>query len=161
MTPGAKRLLTIVALPAFPILCHFAVERGSPLAAGLGVAMPIAVNLLLGLLFGRTLAPGREPLIARFARLERGADLPDDLARYSRTLTLMWTVFFAAMAAVSATLAARGSTLAWSLFTNVLNYLLVAIFFVGEYVYRRLRFRHYSHLSPMQVLRRLHLYRPS
>lgn len=158
--PGAKRLLTIAALPAFPLLCHFAVERGGPLAAGLGIAMPIAVNLLLCALFGRTLARAREPLIARFARLERGADLPQDLARYTRTLTVMWTLFFAAMAAVSASLAAGGSTFAWSLFTNVLNYVLVALFFVGEYAYRRIRFRHYRHLSPIEVMRRLRTYRP-
>ena len=160
MKPGAKRLLTIVALLAFPLLCHFAVERGGPLAAGLGIAVPIAVNLVLCVLFGGTLAAGREPIIARFARLERGADLPGDLARYTRTLTVLWTAFFAAMAAVSACLAAWGSTFAWSLFTNVLNYVLVVLLFVGEYVYRRLRFRHYSHLSPMEVMRRLHRYRP-
>jgi len=158
--PRAKRFLAIAALPAFPLLCHFAVERGSALAAGLGIALPLAVNLALCVLFGRTLAPGREPMIARFARLERGAALPPDLARYTRRLTVAWTGFFALMAAVSASLAAWGSVTAWSLFTNVINYLLVAAFFVGEYVYRRLRYRHYEHLSPIELIRRLHTYRP-
>jgi uncharacterized membrane protein len=159
--PRAKRFLTFAAFLAFPLLCHIAVGRGNSLASGLGVALPIAVNLALCALFGRTLARGREPMIARFARLERGDELPGDLARYTRVLTVLWTAFFAAMASISLGLALWGSTLAWSVFTNVVNYLLIAAFFFGEYVYRRLRFRHYRHLSPLEVVRRLHTYRPS
>lgn len=158
--PRAKRFLTVAAFLAFPLLCHFAVTRGDAPAAALGIALPLAVNLALCWLFGRTLAAGSEPMIARFARLERGAELPPDLARYARTLTVAWSGFFAAMAAVSLGLALWGSVLAWSLFTNVINYALVALFFVGEYVVRRIRFRHYRHLSPIEVVRRLHTYRP-
>ncbi|HEV7476952.1 MAG TPA: hypothetical protein VGO02_04350 [Burkholderiales bacterium] len=158
--PRVRRLLTAAAFLAFPLLCHTAVERGNALAAGFGIALPLAVNLALCALFGRTLATGREPMIARFARLQRGAELPPDLASYARTLTVLWTWFFASMAAISLGLAIWGSTLAWSLFTNVVNYLLVAAFFVGEYVYRRVRFKHYRHPSPIEVARGLHLYRP-
>ena len=158
--PRAKRFLTAAAFLAFPLLCHFAVERGNALAAGLGIALPLAVNLTLCWLFGRTLPAGREPMIARFARIERGAELPPDLARYTRRLTVAWTVFFAAMAAISLGLAVWGSLAVWSLFTNVINYALVALFFIGEYVVRRVRFRHYRHLSPIEVMRRLHTYRP-
>ena len=158
--PRAKRFLTAAAFLAFPLLCHFAVARGDAPAAALGIALPLAVNLALCGLFGRTLAAGREPMIARFARLERGAELPADLARYARALTFAWTGFFAAMAAVSLGRARWGSVLAWSRFTNVVNYALVALLFVGEYVYRRVRFRHYRHLSPIEVVRRLHTYRP-
>ena len=158
--PRAKRYLTAATFLAFPLLCHFAVTRGDAPAAALGIALPLAVNLALCGLFGRTLAAGREPMIARFARLERGAELPADLARYTRALTAAWTGFFAAMAAVSLGLALWGSVLAWSLFTNVINYALVALFFVAEYVVRRVRFRHYRHLSPLEVMRRLHTYRP-
>jgi uncharacterized membrane protein len=158
--PRAKRILTAAAFLAFPLLCHLAVTRGDAPAAALGIALPLAVNLALCWLFGRTLAAGREPMIARFARLERGEPLPDDLARYARRLTVAWAVFFATMAAISLALAAWGPLAVWSLFTNVINYALVALFFVGEYVVRRLRFRHYRHLSPIEVVRRLHTYRP-
>jgi len=158
--PRAKRFLTVAGLLAFPLLCHFAVTRGDAPVAALGIALPLGVNLALCWLFGRTLAAGREPMIARFARLERGGDLPGDLARYARTLTLVWTVFFATMAATSLALAAWGPLAAWSLFTNVVNYALVALFFVGEYVVRRIRFRHYRHPTPIEVVRRLHTYRP-
>ena len=158
--PRAKRFLTAAALLAFPLLCHFAVASGDAPAAALGIALPLAVNLALCGLFGRTLAAGREPMIARFARLERGEALPADLARYTRRLTVAWTVFFAMMAATSLALAAWGPLAVWSLFTNVINYALVALFFVGEYAVRRVRFRHYRHLSPIEVVRRLHTYRP-
>ena len=60
---------------------------------------------------------------------------------------------------ISATLAATGPLAAWSLFSNVLNYLLVVLFFALEYLYRRLRYRHHSHASPLQMIRRLRGYK--
>src|SRR5262245_33412566 len=156
----AKRLLTAAAFLAFPLACHTAVSLGDPRAAALGISLPLLVNLSLCALFGRTLLGGREPMIARFARLERGGDLPPDLVLYARRLTWIWTAFFALMAATSLGLALWGTVTAWSLFTNVVNYLLVALLFAGEYAWRRFRFRHYHHASPREILRRLHTYRP-
>jgi uncharacterized membrane protein len=158
--PLAKRLLTAAGFLAFPVLCHTAVAFGNAGSAAAGFAFPVVLNLSLAALFGRTLFGGREPMIGRFARLERGGELPPDLARYTRGLTAAWTVFFVAMAATSLGLAFWGTLLAWSLFTNVVNYLLVAVFFVAEYLYRRVRYRHHRHASPGEVLRRLHTYRP-
>jgi len=48
----------------------------------------------------------------------------------------------------------------WSLFSNILNYVLVGVFFVLEYLYRRIRYRHHPHTAPWQLIRRLHNYRP-
>src|SRR5262245_7530797 len=74
------------------------------LAAALGVAAvapglllfvpPVAINLALCTLFARTLVAGREPLVSRFARLERGGQLPPELARYTLNLTRAWAGFF-------------------------------------------------------------------
>jgi len=123
-------------------------------------APPVLLNLGLCALFASTLLRGHEPMIGRFARLERGGGgLPPDLQSYTRVLTVLWAGFFLAMAAVSVFLAARGSVAAWSLFTNVLNYLLVAVFFALEYGYRRLRYRHYEHASPWEVVRKFRRYR--
>jgi uncharacterized membrane protein len=113
---------------------------------------PIAVNAGLCWLFGRTLAPGRVPLIARFALIEQGT-LTDELAAYARTVTRLWTLLFAGAALTSALLALSGNRDAWSLFTNLVNYLLVAGLFAAEYAYRRLRFRNYRHHSPLELLR--------
>jgi uncharacterized membrane protein len=113
---------------------------------------PVAINLALCWLFGRTLAHGRVPLIARFALMEQRT-LSDELAAYARRVTWLWTLLFAGAAIASALLALSGNRDAWSLFTNFVNYVLVAALFLGEFVYRRLRFRNYRHESPLQLLR--------
>lgn len=120
---------------------------------------PVALNLACCALFAATLGRGREPMVSRFARVERGGELPPDLVRYTRNLTWAWTVFFALMAAISLVLALTGPIALWSLFTNLVNYALVGLFLVLEYWYRRVRFRHYRHASPAEVIRRLGSYR--
>jgi uncharacterized membrane protein len=108
---------------------------------------PILFNLALAIWFGRSLLPGEEPVIGWFARLERGAELPQDLSGYTRGLTVIWTVFFIAMALSALALALFAGPQAWSVFANGVDYLLVGVLFVGEYVYRRLRYRHHRHAS--------------
>jgi hypothetical protein len=39
------------------------------------------------------------------------------------------------------------------------NYLLVVLFFVVEYIYRRVRYRHHTHASPWRMIRLLSSYR--
>jgi uncharacterized membrane protein len=116
---------------------------------------PVAINLALCALFARTLRQGCEPLVSRFARMARGGQLAPDLARYTRNLTRAWVGFFVFMAAISATLAVTGPLATWSLFSNILNYFLVVLFFILEYAYRRVRYRHHPHASPWQMIRRL------
>jgi uncharacterized membrane protein len=84
--------------------------------------------------------------------LEQGT-LSDELAAYTRKLTWVWTLLFAGAALASVALALSGNRDAWSLFTNLVNYLLVATLFLGEFAYRRMRFRNYRHQSPLQLLR--------
>jgi uncharacterized membrane protein len=116
---------------------------------------PIVINLALCTLFARTLRRDSEPLVSRFARIGRGGWLAPDLARYTRNLTAAWAGFFLVMAVVSATLAVTGPLATWSLFSNLLSYLLVVVFFIVEYGYRRLRYRHHPHASPWQMVTRL------
>jgi len=115
---------------------------------------PVVINLALAAWFGKSLAPGEEPVISWFARLVRG-ELPADLARYTRNSTLMWTVFFVGMAGVAAALALLATQQTWSLFANGINYLLVGALFVGEFAYRRLRYRHHRHAHLAEVVRTL------
>jgi len=134
---------------------------GAVLAAALLVAdaetllkfPPVVINLALAAWFGRSLAPGEEPVISWFARLVRGAELPEDLARYTRNSTVRWTVFFAGMAGVAAALAVLATQQTWSLFANGINYFLVSALFVGEFAYRRLRYRHHPHPHLAEVVR--------
>lgn len=92
-------------------------------------------NLALAVLFGRTLVPGREALVTRFARVVHRTFTPQ-LERYTRKVTVAWTAFFVAMFATSCGLYAAGWMAAWSLFANLLTPLLIAAMFVVEYAVR-------------------------
>lgn len=137
----AIALLTLVAVIGF--------------ATGLGIelsyAPPIVINLGFAAWFGLTLRAGREPMISRFARIERGTLAPD-LVAYTRRLTLVWTLFFLAMAAISAALSALPSAAPWAWFTTFGNWICVAALFFVEHLYRRRRFAHHPHASPMKVI---------
>lgn len=117
--------------------------------------LPVMINGFLGVLFGRTLLPGSEPLITRFRRLEGEGDIPPAIAVYTRALTAIWTGVFVLLAAISALLALFAPLEVWSLFTNCLNYGVVAVLFVAEYIYRRTVLRRYAHATPIQFARAL------
>ena len=91
---------------------------------------------LLAIGFGRTLGDGRTPMISRFAERIHGELVPP-LARYTRAATLAWTVFFAAMVAVSLTLFLAAPIAWWAVFANLLTPLLIGLMFLGEFIIRR------------------------
>lgn len=93
-------------------------------------------NLVLAIVFGRTLAPGHEPLCTRFARIMHGGVLPPRVGEYTRRLTAAWTIFFAALCATSTALYFGGWLEAWSLFATMLSPVLVALMFAVEYAVR-------------------------
>ncbi len=136
---GIAALLCVAAAIALP----WALRRLLPAAA---YTLPVAINLVLATWFASTLRSGHEPMIARFARAERGT-LESDLVAYARRLTWVWAAFFAAAAAAAAALAWTGQDRAWLWFTSVGNYAAAALLFVGEYLWRRWRFAHYHHGS--------------
>jgi uncharacterized membrane protein len=103
-----------------------------------GVIHALAYVSLL-LLFGRTLARGREAFITRIARQVHGT-LPPALEAYTRRLTLAWCVFFAAQLVASALLLTFGTVNGWSIFINVLNFPLVALMFAGDWLYCAVRY---------------------
>jgi uncharacterized membrane protein len=135
---GAVAGVTWIA-PAFPDL----VLRASP----------VVINGVLCAVFGLTLRRGHEPLITRFARMEH-ATLPADVETYTRRLTALWTLFFATMAVTTVALEIVASRTVYSLFSNLINWLLLAAFLVGEYRYRRVRFPAYQHKPPYAILGR-------
>jgi uncharacterized membrane protein len=116
-------------------------------------APPVIVNAALAVFFGASLRTGREPVISVFARLEQGGVLPPDLACHARSVTWIWTLLLAALATLATVLAIWASLETWSLFANVVNYALIAALFIGEYLYRRVRFRHYRHATLAALLR--------
>jgi len=95
----------------------------------------------LAALFGLTLARGRQPLCTRFAETVRGR-LDAEVVRYTRQLTLAWTLFFLAMSLVSTGLFLFASLDAWSVFANFLSLPLVLLMFVAEHLVRARKLPH-------------------
>jgi uncharacterized membrane protein len=132
---------------------------GSPAPRLLQFLPPILMIGLMAWVFGTTLRRGRMPLIERIIRTLNGPqdNLNEDVIRYARRLTGVWTALFVVLAVINTALALcaepGGLLLSfgvqpavtlplnlWSLFANVLNYLLVAALFIGEFMFRRRRF---------------------
>ncbi|HVF63687.1 MAG TPA: hypothetical protein VNE58_06815 [Casimicrobiaceae bacterium] len=123
-------------------------------------APQIAINAAVGFAFASTLAPGREPQVARFARIVKGGPLPPTEAQYARRVTWLWVFYTLGCAVIGAILAAFAPLAVWSAFANVIGYAGIVALFVGEYVYRRLRFRSQSHASLLAILRVVAATRP-
>jgi uncharacterized membrane protein len=115
-----------------------------------GIPHAVAYSFLLWY-FGRTLVRGREPIITRFSRSVHGP-LPPAMERFTRKVTIAWCVFFAAQLIVSAFLFAFAALGTWSLFVNLLNLPLLAVMFVGQLVYRMLRYPDYPRTSIGQAI---------
>lgn len=109
-------------------------------------------NLMLAFLFGRTLAAGREPLVALFARLVHGS-IPPEVERYTRLVTLAWTLFFATLFTVSCALYFGNFLAAWSLLANILSPILITAMFVVEYAVRLRALPHWEQVGIMGGIR--------
>ena len=95
----------------------------------------VGINGALGLVFGRTLAPGAKPLISRLAEAVHGS-LSARMERYTERATRAWTAFFATMVLTSLLLFAFAPLTLWSAFVNLLTFPLVLAMFAGEYLVR-------------------------
>jgi uncharacterized membrane protein len=115
---------------------------------------PVAIPVSLIMVFGGSLRAGQIPLVTRMAKLARD-ELPADLERYTRALTVFWTAVFALLALSAVGLALFASRELWSLATNFIHYLVIGVVFIAEYLYRRWRFRHHEHPTFRAYLRLL------
>jgi uncharacterized membrane protein len=118
---------------------------------------PVLVPAFLAWVFGQTLLPGRTSLIERLVHLLHAPDaVPEPAALvYARRLTLVWTVLFIVLAVTNLLLAAFAEPEQWSLFANLIAYVIVVAFFVVEYAYRRRRFPRQPYRTMLEFLQRL------
>ena len=121
-----------------------------PVLLNAPILLPLVINLFLLFQFGRTLLPGCEPLIVRYCRIALGT-VPADVQRYARRLTTLWSAVFLFMAVECAVLAEFSSVETWSLFANVLNYIIIVALFVGEHAVRSLVFPQYGIALPLRT----------
>jgi len=105
---------------------------------------PIVLPAMVAALFIGSLRHGQTPLVTRMATLERGT-LEPELVPYTRHVTLAWAWLLSAMTVAAVLLALFASPWLWSLFTNFACYALMGLMFAGEYLWRRVKFRHLPH----------------
>jgi uncharacterized membrane protein len=85
--------------------------------------------------FGRTLQGGQTPMISGFARIVHG-ELSPALIRYTRSVTVAWTLYFGSTATLSLLLFWLAPVAVWSVFANLLGIPLLVLMFAGEYAVR-------------------------
>ncbi len=97
----------------------------------------IGIYCLLGISFGRTLAPEHVPLCTQMALHVHGA-LSADALRYTRQVTMAWTLFFATIAAALIIVFFFAPLQGWSAFANFgIPILIISMFAVEGRVRRR------------------------
>ena len=112
---------------------------------------------LLAWVFGRTLMHGQTPLVTRFALLTHGTISPL-ITRYTRRVTLAWTLFFCLTAVSSVLLFATTPLATWAIFANIASPMLMLGMFVAEYLVRRRVVPADERAGPIQAFRSYLLY---
>ena len=111
------------------------------------------VYTLLSLFFARTLMGPGEPLVTQMARRVHSGVLNDRQLRYTRQVTIAWSLFFAAMVSVSALLFVWAPLPVWSAFATLLSGPLIAAMFVAELLVRLWVFPKEERASFMETVR--------
>ncbi len=115
----------------------------------------VGMQLILFIIFGRTLIAGRQPLCTRFAEAVHPPLTPQHEI-YTRQVTIAWTLFFAAMTLASTLLFFLAPLATWSVFANFLTLPLIVLMFIAEYLVRRcvlLDMRHAHILDAVRAFR--------
>jgi uncharacterized membrane protein len=95
----------------------------------------VVIHIALAFSFGLTLRRGARPLITHLAEHLHGSLTPAK-ERYTRGVTLAWTLYFVAMTALSIAIYVVLPFGAWVLFANVGTPLALVAMFLGEYLLR-------------------------
>jgi uncharacterized membrane protein len=162
---GILRVLAAVAGAVIVIL----IARGAP---PLPLMLPpVLIPAAISWTFGRTLLPGRTPLVERLARGFHSPAIPSvEIIGYARGVTWGWTLLLAGVALINAVmianlapgglLALAGATPHWPVsptafawFSNTGTYLLIGGMFVAEFALRLWRFPDYRFRNPLTFIR--------
>jgi uncharacterized membrane protein len=112
-----------------------AARRGAPAAQWVLLLEHGGINASLAFAFGRTLLPGRQPLISGLAQIVHGK-LSPCVAGYTRRVTWAWALYFGLTSAASVLLFSLAPLSVWSAFSTVFSLLFLTAMFAGEYLVR-------------------------
>lgn len=147
-----QRLLATLAALATAALALQAWQGGGLAPGSIYVAQHVAIHVLLAFVFGLSLQGGRESLVTALAHRVHGSLTPA-MAAYSRKVTVAWTVYFLAMAALSLLLYALAPFALWAAFANLATPLAMLAMFVGEYLLRYRLHPEFERATLSQALR--------
>jgi len=96
---------------------------------------PVAINVVLFIVFAHSLI-FPPTVIEMLARLSE-RDLPDKAIRYTRKVTIAWTIFFVLNALVAMWTVIYGGMQTWTLYNGLIAYILMGLLFGVEFLIRR------------------------
>ena len=91
---------------------------------------------------------GGKPCAPVLPKRYTAASLPEEV-RYSRQVTLAWTLFLLAISLISSVLFFFASIEVWSVFANFLSFPLILLMFAAEYLVRLRKLPHQKKHSIM------------
>jgi uncharacterized membrane protein len=141
-------------LAAATLLCGFWIFAEN-IAGNILYLPPILINAMLFLLFSSTLFNGKTPLISRFAQQFHNRPLDRKALTYTRRVTQLWSGVFILMTIESLLLAIYASFETWSLFTNLINYIIILLVFVIEYWLRTIILPELDHPGFLRFMKSL------
>jgi uncharacterized membrane protein len=107
---------------------------------------------LMAVSFGRSLRPSRVALCTQLADKIHGP-LSTREVRYTRRVTLAWTLFFAALTAATVALFLFAPLRTWSVFANFYAVPLIGVMFAAEYAVRRRMLPHVARRGILAAVR--------
>jgi uncharacterized membrane protein len=121
-------VVTLVSIGVFLLLIYWSGNER------LLLLYPTLVSLVMLALFSLTLwyPPS---MIERFSRM-LNMEIPPQAVPYMRVVTVIWCLFFAINALISAWLAWWGSMTWWTLYNGLISYLVIGLLIGGEFLYR-------------------------
>lgn len=149
---SAQRLLGITAwlLAALTIALYWHALKAQFI--WVYVIQQVSIYSLLTFSFGRSLAFNRVPLCTRMALRVHGT-LAADALRYTRQVTIAWTVFFAVTTATLLLLFWAAPVRVWSAFANFGAAILVMLMFAIENRVRRRALPNMTHVGVIATIR--------
>lgn len=153
LLPGLveRRLLAWLALLGVAGVSGYATVNGQ--RALVNYLPQILIGLFLMVVFGRTLLPGRVPLITRIAAAMRKGSAPVPM-RYTRGVTILWVLMFVALVLEGVLLTLFAPQLPFGQ-VSALTYGTIAFVMVAEYCFHTWRFPNPAQKGFVDFLRQL------
>lgn len=148
------RLVLLFSLPLAAVVI---------ISPALALWPPGLICLATAAWFGRSLLPGRQPLIGQFASIvqaHQGGELPHDSDTWLRGWTVVWAGLLLLLGGIALALAATEQASLWLLWVSIAIPGLVLLTLVSEYLLRRWRFPTHEHPSLVRFLMLLAHVRP-